>query len=698
MDSNKVEAFFLEALEYIDLEQREEYLRSQCQSEALLDEVKLMLTDLEKSNELFECEANSNNSFVSDVGADNELCLGNQINGFTLLDKLGEGSCGIVYEASQEKPFQRKVAFKVLRNDLNSKSILRRFKVEFHILAQMNSPHIASIYDAGITDCGRPYFVMELVHGATLIEYSRSNDLTLEDRLELVCQLCTALQHAHEKGIIHRDLKPSNVLVTYVDEKPLLKVIDFGIAKITASPESFSSDNTSYGEVIGTPAYMSPEQICCDASKISVRTDVYGIGALLYELVTSKPPFDNQELINSGLDVMRSKISEGIVPLPSSSLKRVKRTGKNTLRELDFIVLKAMSKDPENRYRSAQDLGDDIKNYLNGFSVNAYPISRSYVFKKWFIRNRLIAISLLSILVTLFTGFTVSTMLYIRAKNAEHVQSTLRAKAEERAHVAYAAILLDKKNYFEANEEINKMSTPLSEPSLEATKVFEALIWWNGLKADWKTAAARLMDLYRVYQFDTTNTDNLTRNLKPVTAVMIKGGHLNDYYSFCDLLLDHFEGNENPITCQHLLKICSFLPLNSERQSKLQAFADIAEHSLRNLMPKPFTDIQTWRCLNLAFWNYRISDYEKAGYWLEKSNNSEGFSKSGIAYSKCIDSMILMKQGNYSLSEKKFEEVMKMVKTHTKIPLTYHNEGVWYDWLNAELLLDQAIKLKAELE
>jgi len=329
---------------------------------------------------------------------------GDTIGRYKLLQQIGEGGCGVVYMAEQLEPVRRRVALKVIKLGMDTKHVIARFEAERQALALMDHPNIAKVFDAGSTETGRPYFVMELVRGIKITEFCDENQLPTEARLRLFIQVCQAIQHAHQKGIIHRDIKPSNILVTVNDGVPMPKVIDFGIAKATQDRLTDQTLFTAFEQFIGTPAYMSPEQAAMTSVDIDTRSDIYSLGVLLYELLTSHTPFDANTLLAAGLDEMRRTILEKVPPRPSTRLRAMaaealtttaqnRRTDAPKLihvirSDLDWIAMKCLAKERARRYETANGLAADIQRHLNHEPVVARPPSKLYEFQKTVRRHR----------------------------------------------------------------------------------------------------------------------------------------------------------------------------------------------------------------------------------------------------------------------------------------------------------------------
>jgi serine/threonine protein kinase len=452
-----IRSIFDEALEMPDTTGRQAFLEKACAgSLRIKTEVEELLMAHDRAGEvkLFQGEVRSAQPTLE---LWHENWEGRRFGPYTVLDKLGEGGVGIVYLAEQSVPVRRRVALKLIKPGMDSRSVLARFELERKVLERMDHPNIAKVLDAGITPQGRPYFVMEWVKGERITDFCNSRNLSVAERLRLIVQVCHAVQHAHQKGIIHRDLKPSNILVVSVDDShPLPKVIDFGIAKATSEEgneggyHTLTASNPALDGVLGTPAYMSPEQASEGRPDLDTRTDVYSLGVLLYELVAGQPPFATPWLLSGGLAAMRKRILEVEPPRPSSSLVALEAANLEVVAaergetpdrlvsavrgDLDWIVLKAMAKQRQHRYPTANSLAQDLDRHLAHQPVEARPPTSGYLFGRFIRRNRLMVGFLATVGLIFICGLAVSGWQWRRALRAEHLQRLLRQEAEQAQH------------------------------------------------------------------------------------------------------------------------------------------------------------------------------------------------------------------------------------------------------------------------
>ncbi len=445
---------FLAALEMADATQRAAFLEQACGTDAAMRRgVEALLREQAGLGEFLETPALEPSLVVRSPPPEGPEPgflpatekVGDRIGRYRLLEKIGEGGAGVVYLAEQEEPVRRRVALKVIKLGMDTRSVVARFEAERQALALMDHPNIAKVLDAGATEAGRPFFVMELVRGVRINEYCDRNHLPTRERLALFIQVCLAIQHAHQKGIIHRDIKPSNILVTLLDGAPVPKVIDFGIAKATEQRLTEKTLVTAFTAFVGTPAYMSPEQAEMSGLDIDTRSDVYSLGILLYELLAGRTPFDPQALLGSGLDECRRTIREVEPPRPSTRLQTLQESELTTaarqrrveplqlihqLRgDLDWVVLKCLEKDRRRRYQTANGLAMDIQRYLANEPVLARPPSRAYRFEKFVRRHRGVLAAAAGIAIALLGGTGVSVWQAVRATRAEH--DALASKAQE---------------------------------------------------------------------------------------------------------------------------------------------------------------------------------------------------------------------------------------------------------------------------
>ena len=375
--------------------------------------------------------------------------VGEQFGPYTTIRILGEGGMGIVYLAEQHKPIRRQVALKVIKLGMNTREVIARFESERQALALMDHPNIARVFDAGASVQGQPYFVMEYVAGIPITEYCDKYRLSNRERMELFLQVCQAVQHAHQKGVIHRDIKPSNVLVGQRDGQPFPQVIDFGIAKATDQRLAEYTAFTQFGQLVGTPEYMSPEQAEVGGRNVDTTTDVYSLGVLLYQLLVGALPFEGTRLREAGLLELLRIIREEDPPTPANRLAGLKHAAvvaanrhtdpasmrRQLASDLNWIVMKALDKDRERRYVSASDLAADIRRYLTDEPIVARPPSASYHLQKFARRHSGLVASIAVVLIVLLAGIVASTAEAVRARHAE----TAALQAQDRAGVAERA-------------------------------------------------------------------------------------------------------------------------------------------------------------------------------------------------------------------------------------------------------------------
>ena len=434
-EPTNIKSIFWNAIEKKTTEERVTYLDQMCASNS---ELRIKIENLIKLHD-------NAGDFLESPIIDPDVTLndlpqtegpGVVIGHFKLLEKIGEGGMAVIYMAEQTEPIRRKVVLKIIKLGMDTKSVIARFEAERQVLAMMDHPNIAKVLDAGATETGRPYFVMELVTGVSITKYCDKNNLSTKERLLLFIQVCNAVQHAHQKGIIHRDIKPTNVMVTHQDGKPIPKVIDFGIAKATNQRLTEKTLFTRYAHVIGTPAYMSPEQADLGDFDVDTRSDIYSLGVLLYELLTGTTPFGEEELRKAGYLEMQRVIREQEPLKPSTKLSTFGQTltdiakyrgctpdllTKTIRGDLDWIVMKCLEKDRKRRYETVHGLAEDIEHHLKNEPILARSPSIIYRAQKFWQRRHSHIVAA-SVMMVLLVGLVVTALLYGQSVNARQVQ------------------------------------------------------------------------------------------------------------------------------------------------------------------------------------------------------------------------------------------------------------------------------------
>ena len=479
---NSLRTIFVEAVEISDAVERGAFLQRACGDDVALRQ------RIERLLKAHDAEGGFTSAAVppdGDLPATEKP--GDRIGRYKLREQIGKGGCGVVYVAEQEEPVRRHVALKVIKLGMDTKQVVARFEAERQALAMMDHPNIAKVLDAGATDTGRPYFVMELVRGIKITDYCDQHNLSTEERLDLLVQVCRAIQHAHQKGIIHRDIKPSNILVTLHDGLPVPKVIDFGIAKATEGRLTDLTVHTELNQFIGTPAYMSPEQAQMGGLDIDTRSDIYSLGVLLYELLTGRTPFDARTLLKAGLDQMRRIIREQEPVKPSTRLGTLAHADLTEVArhrqveaprlihvirgDLDWIVMKALEKDRARRYETANGFAMDLQRHLQNEPVIARPPNRFYQFQKLAIRNKLPFAAASTVAAALLIGLGLSTWLFFRERAALKAADENAALAAQQARRAEASAN-------ENRERLVRLNVANGVSLLNEGDHFNALLWF----------------------------------------------------------------------------------------------------------------------------------------------------------------------------------------------------------------------------
>jgi hypothetical protein len=632
---------------------------------------------------------------------------GLQIGRYRLLQKIGEGGCGVVYMAEQKEPVRRRVALKIIKLGMDTKNVIARFEAERQALALMDHPNIARVLDAGATETGRPYFVMELVRGVRITNYCDDNNLDTPQRLSVFIQICHAIQHAHQKGVIHRDIKPSNIMVTMHDGVPVPKVIDFGIAKAIEAPLTDKTLFTAYEQFIGTPAYVSPEQAELSGLDVDTRSDIYSLGVLLYELLTGKTPFDGHQLMQSGLDVMRRTLREKEPQRPSTMVTtlhgdelRITATHRQAeplklvsmLRgDLDWIVMKALEKDRTRRYQTANDLALDIERHLLNEPVLARPPSRLYLFLKLVRRNRVLFTAGAAVAAALVAGLGASTWLYLKEREARQTEARLRAESEHREKITQATMLSNQGRFEEADALVR--STTSVTPSFEAASLFRGLGTWHALNGRWRLAANRFAMLLQAHQVESWDT--ITGDFLDIGPALIESGDTPGYERFRQTAIIRLAGNTDPVFSERTVKICLLLPADQKTLNALNPLFEVARRSLEETDSSVDDQWASWRCVSLGLMEYRRGNSANAVQWCRRCLDSHDFNPARAANARIILAMSLCRLGQKSAAQAELAQGRESVQTKIKSGLDVGStpQGFWCDWVFARILLHEATGL-----
>ncbi|MFN8548253.1 MAG: serine/threonine-protein kinase [Candidatus Eisenbacteria bacterium] len=577
-DRDRLQEIFARALELREGE-RAAYLDQSCRDDReLRAQVESLLVAAERAGSFLE-------RTVEMEPRAGDAAIGSIIGRYKLLEEIGEGGFGVVYMAEQLEPVHRMVALKVLKAGMDTREVIARFEAERQALALMDHPNIARVLDAGATAQGRPYFVMELVRGLPITEYCDRESLPSAARVQLFIQVCRAVQHAHQKGIIHRDLKPGNVLVTVHDGEPVPKVIDFGVAKAIGARLTEKTLFTRLHEMIGTPAYMSPEQAELSGLDIDTRSDIYSLGVLLYEILTGAQPFEAESLRRAALDEMRRILREDEPPKPSTRLQSLgdrldriaaqRHTDPATLTkqvrgDLDWIVMKAMEKDRRRRYETPDALAADLARHLEHEPVTAAAPSAGYRARKFLRRNRAAVIFGGLLGGVIVAGGLLATWQAVRATRAERAEASLRTQAEARAAVSRAALLARTGHAAEAESLLHSLPPLLArlEPE-DAVAIHGGIGDWRARRGEWKEASAAYRALLAAdpEQFDALDALSLLALAAKDTAA---------YRELRLEMVARFAETRDPLVADRLVADCLLLPWPEAPATQLEAAMNLA--------------------------------------------------------------------------------------------------------------------------
>ena len=715
-----------------DPRDRTAYLDQTCRGNPALRERLEKLVSLRDEAERFfdtmpEPDAKAFETFHETVAApdaDLKERLGTRIGRYRLMERLGEGGCGAVYLAEQLEPVRRRVALKIIRVGMNTANVIQRFESERQALAVMDHPNIARVLDGGATGSGRPFFVMEMVEGLRITEFCERNRLDLPGRLRLFIPVCMAIQHAHQKGIIHCDIKPSNVMVTLHDGVAAPKVIDFGIAR-AAEGGLQDLPASSSAPLIGTPIYMSPEQVDGNGLDVDTRSDIYSLGALLYELLAGVPPRDPETLNPSDAETLRRTLRETPVVKPSSRLatrpadeldklaasRRLEpsRFPRQLSGDLDAIVMKAMAADRQRRYGTASELAADISRYLTDEPVAARGnAGGAYLLRKLVRRNKVTFAAGAVAVLGLTLGFGTSTWLFVREARARQEQerlrgeaeiaktneSTLRRKAQAGEKVAQAAVLINQGKLVEADGLLGQVLMEDVPSSLESANTFRMAADWLLREGRWQDASKRFSAVAQaISRVDKSDSGDISLHFVAAAAAVVDAGDFEHYEELRHMAAERFATTTDPIVADEVVKTCLLTPAPPELIDRIDPLVKAMEGNLpwdREDRLNEF--MEAWQMLSLSLTAYRKEDFSRAESWARRCLRHPNASQSRGAATRCVLAMSLHRAGHPADARNELETARESVRAYFQQPIhtEWTEDGFWFDWVIARILLKEA--------
>ena len=714
-------ALFAAALE-LPAEDRAAYLARECgDDQALKARVEALLRADSEAGNFMQQPPGDFPAVNSNVIGEK---AGDHIGRYKLIEQIGEGGYGVVFMAEQEEPVHRRVALKIIKPGMDTKSVIARFEAERQALALMDHPNIAKVFDAGATQSGRPFFVMELIRGIKITEYCDQNSLSTPERLELFVQVCQAVQHAHQKGIIHRDIKPSNILVTTSEQgvaQPM--VIDFGIAKATTNQRL--TDKTLFTGsdlLIGTPTYMSPEQAALTNVDVDTRSDIYSLGVLLYELLTGSTPFAAARSLQDGLDEVRRVIREEQPVRPSTSLSRMavstltivaehrRAEPTNLIRavrgDLDWIVMKALEKDRTRRYETANGLALDVKRFLSNEPVSARPPSKLYKLQKMIQRNKLLFVGIGIIITLLILGLAAVLVSLAHERKARYayvlatesgLSSTLEKEGnwQELERVRRQALeirrkqdgiqnpdtilevvglvhaLREQKKAGEAEKVLGEALTPAFLRNPASVKLLYQRADLMGWQGRWKEATA---DASRCIEREPS--EHLHYHI--LAPLLVMNGNLPAYEQLCRRIQATFTDTTNPYWAERWAIDCLLRPTAVVDVHLADRLADTAL-TLGSKQEERLPYFQVCKAMSC----YRLGRYAETITWAEKSvDNTPAYAS---AQACAVLSMAHWQLGRPAEAREMLAKGKALVPDNPR--------GWWVDWLIARIEINEAKEL-----